>query len=206
MRHAGTAQLMDYKRNVGKFNDQYQVEKMRNGKYREELFSMGEDLDWGREPVPGAYSNKRSHVRMNEAEFSSLFDMEEMLVTLTTDKETFTDHLLNISEGGLAVQLPTSLSVNHSCNIRMVLGEKFIFSKAKVCQIKKIGKQFVTGLRFVDLATKSAEYIGGSIYIKALLSRWAIDFEPEDLLLYREGHRTDFFANSGLKRQGHLCL
>lgn len=179
---------------------------MGNGNSREWLSSLGDGLDWGREAVPGTYANKRSHVRMNEEEFSSLFDMEEMLVTLTTDKETFTDHVLNICEGGLAVQLPTSLSVNHPCNIRMVLGEKFIFSKAKVCQIKKIGEQYVTGLRFVDLATKSAEYIGGSIYIKALLSRWAIDVVPEDLLLYREGHRTDFFANSGLKRQGHLCL
>ena len=179
-------QLMDYKRNIGILNDQNQVKNMGNGKSREERSSRGDDLDWGRHPVPGTYANKRSHVRMNEGEFSSLFDMEEMLVTLTTDKETFTDHLLNISEGGLAVQLPTSLSVNHPCKIRMVIGEKFIFSKAKVCQIKKIGEQYVTGLKFVDLATKSAKYIGGSIYIKALLSRWAIDVEPEDLIFYRD--------------------
>jgi len=165
----------------------------------EGLSSLDDD-DRVREPVPRTYSNKRSHVRMKAGEFSSLFDMEEMLVTLTTDKETFTDHLLNISEGGLAVQLPTSLSVNHPCNVGFVLGEKYIFSKAKVCQIKKIGEKYVTGLRFVDLATKSAEYIGGSIYIKALLSRWAIDVVPEDLLFYREGRRTDFFENSKLKR------
>ena len=164
------------------------------------------NLDRVREPVPRKYSNKRFHVRMKEREFSSLFDMEEVLVTLTTDKETFTDHLLNISEGGLAVQLPTSLSVNYPCNVGFVLGEKYIFSKARVCQIQKRGEQYVTGLRFIGLATKSADYIGGSIYIKALLSRWAIDVVPEDLLLYREGHRTDFFANSGLKRQGHLSL
>jgi len=140
---------------------------------------------------------------MKEGEFSSLFDMEEMLVTLTTDKETFTDHLLNISEGGVAVQLPTSLSVNHLCNIRILLGEKYIYSKAKVRQIKKIGEQYVTGIMFIDLAPESADYIGGSIYINALLSRWAIEVVPEDLRFYREGRKTDFFDNSGLPGQRH---
>lgn len=140
------------------------------------------------------FFNKRLHSRIKGIYLSALLEGEELLVQINTHVSTFTEHLIDISKGGIAMSLPTLLAVNLPVKIDFFLGTKRIIANANIRQIRKIGEQYLTGIMFVDLAKDSAEYIDGNIRIKEFLGSLDIDNLPH-LLFYEQDSEPSFLEN-----------
>jgi len=117
----------------------------------------GIGVDWEYKPVTTL--GKRRFVRLDSEEIHVLFEMKDIFVKVSTVKETYTCHLLDINKGGLSLILPVLLEVNQPIKVGFLLGRMKILSKALVKHITKIEEQYATGIEFVDLNSEAAEYI-----------------------------------------------
>ena len=158
-----------------------------NGEDRAPLHESGK----GCTLVPQKPFKKRCYARILEADLSSLFNAKEIIVKIKTFNSTFTEHLLDLGEGGLAVSLPALLSENLPVRVEFSLGKKKIIASADVRQARIVGTRYITGMNFVELARKSAEYIDGSICIHALLNEMTAEVLAE-VPIYEEGRNVWF--------------
>ena len=119
----------------------------------------GIGVDWGFKPELAL--GKRSFIRLIDEDISKLFDVKNIIISIATAKQTYTGHLLDISTGGLSLSVPALLETNLPIKVGFLLGKVRIISKAVVKHATKTGEQYTTGIQFVDLDEKSAEYING---------------------------------------------
>lgn len=126
------------------------------------------------------FLNKRSLPRIKGGALSALFDSPKILVQIVKDKETIDAYLLDICEGGLAVNLPKLLAVDSPIEVSFRLGQKKIASKAVIRQVVRLGKNMeecVTGIMFVDLAKEPTEYIRAIVHLTDLLISMEVDVD-----------------------------
>ena len=156
--------------------------------------------------VSPPFFNKRAHSRIKGKDLSALLEREELLVQINTETSTFTDHLINISKGGIAMSLPELLAINLPVKVDFFLGTKRIISNANIRQTYKTGEQYMTGIMFADLAKDSAEYIDGSIRIKEFISSLDIENLPQ-LLFYEQDSEPSFLGNFlPIKAETHILI
>ena len=157
--------------------------------------SVKDEVALGWKPWLEKQFNKRMYVRIKVGELSALYDTQKIDVKISSASATFTDHLLDISEGGMALSLPKLLAKCLPVKVEFSLGKKKIISSAIVMQTRITGRSYRTGLKFVNLPKETAEYIGGSISIHALLNGLKIAGLPE-LLLSGKGSNVGFSQQS----------
>ena len=126
----------------------------------------GLQVDWQYQPENPL--GKRSFVRMSDRELLKMFDGQHIPVKIATTKTNFIGSLLDICEGGLAVNLPVALAENQAIRVGFHLGMKKIISRAQVRYIRQCGQGYITGIMFVHLDTESREFIAG-IYASRVL-------------------------------------
>jgi len=119
----------------------------------------GLGMDWDYKPETAL--DKRAFVRITKEEISQLYEDREILVKLATAKKNYDGHLLDISAGGIALSLPVLLEENLPVKVGFFLGTTRIISKGIVRHIDQSGNQYKTGIKFIDLANDSFEYIAG---------------------------------------------
>ena len=125
-------------------------------------------LDW--EHKPNIFFEKRAFVRLKGEDISEMLKMREIFVKIITAQQTYVGHLLDLSEGGLLLDLPVLLEEYLPVKVGFYLGTVKITSKAEIRRPHKIGELYTTGIKFVDLKKESAEYIGG-LYVSKILRR-----------------------------------
>ena len=116
---------------------------------------MGED--W--ENRPNIFFEKRAFVRIKGEDVSEMLKVREIFVKIITAEQTYIGHLLDISAGGLLLDLPVLLEEDLPVKVGFFLGTEKITSKAEIRRPHKIGQLYTTGIKFVDLKKESAEYI-----------------------------------------------
>jgi hypothetical protein len=117
----------------------------------------GLSMDW--EYKSEAASNKRTSVRMNMNSLAKLFEVREIQVKVLVEELTYSGRLLDLSAGGLSLSLPISLASNLPIKLGFFLGQMKVISKAEVRHVRESEGRFITGVRFVDLEPKTAEFI-----------------------------------------------
>ena len=119
----------------------------------------GIEVEWGFKPESPL--GKRSFIRVLDEDIFGLFEVKDIIVTIATAKKNYTGRLCDISKGGLSLSVPILLETNLPIKVGFFLGKVKITSKALVKHTAKKGKLYITGIQFVDLDEKSAEYING---------------------------------------------
>lgn len=127
----------------------------------------GVGVDWDFKPALPL--GKRACVRIEKKDIPKLFAVGGILVKVATVKGTYTGRLLDLSVGGLAMNLPVSLDENLPVKVGFFLGTVKIISKAVVRHSCAREGQYATGIEFVDLDSESAGYING-LYASLMLS------------------------------------
>jgi len=126
----------------------------------------GMEVDWEyKAPSP---LGKRSAVRIQQNEISTLFAVREIFVKVATTHRTLTGRLLDISENGLSIDLPDLLAQGRPVNVGFFLGAMKITAKAVVVHAQKRETGYSTGLKFIDLNPKFSNFIGGLYAAKIL--------------------------------------
>jgi len=133
------------------------MEKRKNWDAIPSIEELG--LDW--ESQPNIFFEKRAFVRIKGEVLSEMLKVREIFVKIITAKQTYIGHLLDISAGGLLLDLPVLLEEDLPVKVGFFLGTVKITSKAEIRRPHKIGELYTTGIKFVDLKKESAEYIGG---------------------------------------------
>lgn len=128
----------------------------------------GVAVDW--EYKPQSYLDKRAFVRLDMDVMAQLLESREIAVKLATSKQTYDGRLVDISQGGLAMTLPTELEINLPVKVGLFLGATKVISRGLVMHLKKDGDRYLTGIRFVDLDPQAAEFIAG-LYAAKILYR-----------------------------------
>lgn len=126
----------------------------------------GGGVDW--EYKPQAAADKRRYIRLNSGSLFQLFELQEISVRLATTKQTYDGTLIDISQGGLALNLPAELTLNLPVKVGFFLGREKIVSRGLVRHTKKDNKHYLTGIEFVDLAPTSLEFLA-SLYSSKVL-------------------------------------
>lgn len=124
------------------------------------------DVDWDFKPISPL--GKRAFVRITKEEIPIMFAVDNVFVQVATFTEIYTGQLLDISKGGLSVNLPVLLEENCPLRVRFLLGPVKIVSKAIVRHSRNIENQHITGIEFIDLDSESAGYING-LYASLIL-------------------------------------
>jgi len=119
----------------------------------------GVGVDW--EFKPESTLGRRSCIRLIDEDIFELFEIKDIIVTIATAKGNYTGRLRDISKGGLSLSVPILLEINLPLKVGFFLGKVKIISKALVKHTSKIGERYLTGIQFVDIDEKSAEYING---------------------------------------------
>jgi len=119
----------------------------------------GVGVDWGFKPESPL--GRRSFIRLIDEDIFELLDVKDVIVTIATAKENYTGRLRDISKGGLSLSVPILLETNLPIKVGFFLGKVKIVSKAVVKHTAKIEERYTTGIQFVDIDEKSAEYING---------------------------------------------
>ena len=117
----------------------------------------GLEMDW--EFQAEASKNKRAFSRMDTEAMAKLFQAKEILVKIAAGEQTCTARLLDLCEGGLSLAVPVQLKTNLPIKVGFFLGQMKIISKAEVRHVRKSTDQYVTGIKFVDLDSVSAEFL-----------------------------------------------
>ena len=128
----------------------------------------GVGVDW--EYMPQTDLDKRSFVRLDIGVVSQLVEVRQIAVKLATVKKNYDGVLIDISEGGLALNLPIPLENDLPVKVGFFQGSAKIISRGLVRHTIKKGDRFITGIQFVDLPQESAEYIAGFYAAKVLNS------------------------------------
>jgi len=126
----------------------------------------GLGVDWDFKPIPPL--GKRAFVRIEKENIPQMFIVDKIFVKVATVTEIYTGQLLDISKGGLSVNLPVSLEENCPLRVGFLLGPVKIISKAVVKHSRNIDNQHITGIEFIDLDSESAGYING-LYASLIL-------------------------------------
>jgi c-di-GMP-binding flagellar brake protein YcgR len=117
----------------------------------------GLEMDW--EYKSEASVNKRSSVRMRMEALAKLFELQDISVKVLARGETFTARLLDLSSGGLSLDMPVELETNLPIKLGFFLGQMKIISKAEVRHVRKSEDRYITGIKFIDLDNVSAEFL-----------------------------------------------
>ncbi len=124
------------------------------------------EMDWDYKPKSAL--DKRSFIRLKQADISGLFEMKEILVKVSTVKKVYEGKLLDISVGGLSISLPETLEENLPLKVGFFLGTVRIVTKAVVRHTCKSGEQHIMGIMFVDLNKDSSAFIA-ELYASKIL-------------------------------------
>jgi len=126
----------------------------------DDIPSLDDDKeDWGfrlTEPL-----GNRAIFRIEKEEIPRMYAVSKVLVRIATVERIHTGTLLDISAGGLSVNLPVSLEEDLPVKVGFYLGSVKIISKAFVKHSRMTGEHYSTGIKFVDLYPESAGYING---------------------------------------------
>jgi hypothetical protein len=117
----------------------------------------GLTIDW--EYKPESSKNKRSFIRIKMEALAKLFEVKEIFVKIATNSQTYTAHLLDLSEGGLSLGVPIPLTINLPIKVGFFLGQVKIVSKAEVRHVREIEGQYIAGVKFIDLDKESAAFL-----------------------------------------------
>ena len=129
------------------------------------LEGLGVDWDF----KPEAETERRTFRRMNRDDIARLFDMDTIVIKLATAQQTYDGHLVDISDGGVGLKLPVLLQENEFVKIGLMLGSKKIVTKGLVKHVSKTDRNCKAGIKFVDIAKDSMEFIAGLYASKVFL-------------------------------------
>lgn len=119
----------------------------------------GLEIDWEYSTRKGV--DKRAYVRLNLDDIGQLFEAREVAVKVATVQQMHNGSLLDISTGGVAVQLAVALEVNQPVKVGFLLGAMRITAKGKVRHIQQLRNSYKIGIQFLDMDTASRDFIGG---------------------------------------------
>lgn len=126
----------------------------------------GLQMDWDYKSERA--QDKRTLVRIGRESLVKLFEAKEVFVRIVADGQTHTARLLDLSEGGLALDAPVSLEGARSVKLGFIIGQVQVVSRAEVRHVRKWKDRFITGVKFIDLDKESAEFIRGLYASKVL--------------------------------------
>ena len=92
--------------------------------------------DW--EYQTNVFFEKRAFVRIKGEALSEMLKVREIFVKIITAKQTYIGHLLDISAGGLLLDLPVLLEEDLPVKVGFFLGTVKITSKAEIRRPHKI--------------------------------------------------------------------
>lgn len=117
----------------------------------------GVEVDWGYRPEKAR--DKRTFVRMTEGAVAQLFEVHEIPVKLATAKQTYTCALVDISEGGVALNIGADLPVGTPVKLGFFLGRHKVITQGVVQHVRRQQGGSIVGIQFVQLPEASREYI-----------------------------------------------
>lgn len=126
----------------------------------------GLQMDWDYKSERA--QDKRAFVRLGTESLAKLFEAKDVFVRIVADGQTHTARLLDLSEGGLALDAPVSLEGSRSVKLGFILGKVQVISKVDVRHVRKWKDRYITGVKFIDLDKESAEFIRGLYASKVL--------------------------------------
>lgn len=126
----------------------------------------GLQVDWKYQPENPL--GKRSFVRLSDKDLLKMFDGRRIPVNIATTETNYTGSLLDLGEGGLAVNLSIALAEKQVIKVGFFLGKQKIISRAQVRYVRQCGQEYITGIMFVNLDAASREFIAG-IYASRVL-------------------------------------
>lgn len=126
----------------------------------------GLGVEW--EYKPENALGKRAYTRINAEDLVELLAAKKILVKVATAQNSYTGLLLDISKGGVSLNLPVLLDNNLPVMVGFFLGSVKVISKALILHTRKEGALYTTGIQFIDLNNESADFIGG-LYASKIL-------------------------------------
>ncbi len=116
-----------------------------------------------------APQGRRAFARISRGDITKLCELQEISVQVTTIDTTLSGSLVDVGEGGLAVELPVPLDLGLPVKIVFTMGERRISCKGLVKQIRQADYLFVVGIQFTVISKRDAAYIDGIAHIQVLL-------------------------------------
>lgn len=126
----------------------------------------GLGMDW--EYKPESAGNKRSAARVGTEALAALFGTQEILLKVVAGGQTSSARLLDLCEGGLSMSIAVPLAERLAIKIGFFLGQTKVITGAEVRQVRQVGDRYITGVKFVGLDPKTAEFIRG-LYASGVL-------------------------------------
>ena len=125
-------------------------------------------VDW--EYQSTSIQDQRAFPRLNASAVSQLVESQTIEVRLATATKNYTGTLVDISAGGIAVQLSAQLAPNTPVKVGFFIGTTKIISRGVVRHARVREERVHTGIMFIDLAPDLVEYIAG-LYAAKVLNR-----------------------------------
>ncbi|MBM9613726.1 PilZ domain-containing protein [Desulfobulbus rhabdoformis] len=119
----------------------------------------GLEVDWDYEKKN--VRDKRAFVRLDLNDMGQLFEVNEIPVKVATVQRVLQGTLLDLSTGGAAVLLNTSLDQGQALKIGFILNTVRVLAKGQVRHVQHLEQGYKLGIQFVDLDPKIGEFIGG---------------------------------------------
>lgn len=116
-----------------------------------------------------AQQGRRAFARISRGDITRLCELQEISAQITTGDTTLSGALVDVSEGGMSVELPVPLDLGLSIEILFTMGERRISCKALVKQIRLADGLFIVGVQFTEISKRDALYIDGIVHIQTLL-------------------------------------
>jgi len=126
----------------------------------------GLEVDWSFKPETAI--DKRAFVRLEIGAVSRLVEVHEIAVRLACVKRNYEGSLVDISAGGLAVNLSAQLEIDLPVKVGLFLGQTKILSRGLVRHVQKASGQYTTGIQFIGLAQESARFLNDLYAAKVL--------------------------------------
>jgi len=126
----------------------------------------GLGMDWDYESTSAL--DKRSFIRLTDKDISGLFEVNEVLANIATDKQIYSGRLIDISAGGMLLSLPALIEPNLAVKVCFFLGTVKVLSRGVTRHSSKRDDWYLTGIQFLDLKKETAEYIAGLYASKVL--------------------------------------
>ena len=118
----------------------------------------GLEIDWEYSARKGR--DNRAFVRLNLQDIAQLFEACEIAVKVATVQQMYSGILLDISSGGLALQLAVALEVQQPVKVGFILGTMRIIAKGQVRHVQPLDDGFKIGIQFIDLPLDIGDFIG----------------------------------------------
>ena len=116
-----------------------------------------------------APQGRRAFARISKGDITRLCELQEIAVQVSTSDTALSGTLIDVGEGGLAVELPVPLDQGLPVKILFTMGERRISCKGLVKQIRDSDGLLVVGVQFTDISERGALYIDGIVHIQTLL-------------------------------------